>query len=160
VKTVVVLVLAAAFAAASSFVRAAEDPAVAKARAFFASWVELADAFDPKLAALYSDGARAINVRRYPGGEQRQMELDGARYKSLLEKSLPVAKSGGDRSTYSDLKFAVEGEYVVISATRFSHRKTWASPFSLRVGPIAAKDWKIVEERSESKAFPGETPPN
>jgi GTP-binding protein len=40
---------------------------------------------------------------------------------------------------------------VLITATRFSLPKSYSSPYSLRVGPIAAKDWLIFEERSESR---------
>ena len=159
-KAVLGLALSAALALTSLAARADEDPAIVKARAFFARYVELTDAFDPQLVALYSDKARAINVRRFEGGVERQMELQGTRYKELLAKALPIAKTAGDRSTYSDVKYASDGEYVRIDATRLSQLKHYSSPFSLRIGPIAAKEWQIVEERSVSKALPGETPPN
>jgi hypothetical protein len=150
--------VALALAAAALLACAREDPEIRKARDFFERYVDLYDAFDPQVVGLYSDQVRAINLRRYENGAERQMELEGARYKELLAKSLPLARERGDRGTYSDVTFAIEGEYVRISAMRFSQIKGYALPLTLRVGPIAAQDWRIVEERSESRAHAGETP--
>lgn len=92
------------------------------------------------------------NLRRYPTGQVREMELEGARYKALLLASLPTAKERGDLSAYTDVTYEVlaTGE-VAITATRYSELKQYSSLLALRIAPQADGVWRIVEETGESQ---------
>jgi hypothetical protein len=64
---------------------------------------------------------------------------------------MPIAKQRGDRSSYSDVTYALEGPNVRITATRFSELKRYSSPLSLLVGRRPDGRWMIYEELSESQ---------
>ncbi len=106
----------------------------------------------PAVADLHADSATVRNLRRYPTGQVREMELEGARYKTLIVATLPMAKERGDLSVYTDVAYEVlaTGE-VVITATRYSELKKYSSPLALRIAPQDDGGWRIVEEASESQ---------
>ena len=128
----------------------AEDPVTAAAT-LFEAYVRLEHAFDPALADLYADTAVIRNRRIYPTGQERVLEIPAATYKELIRSALPLAEARGDRSTYSDTGYAVEGSNVRITTTRFSELKQYSSPLSLLVGPAPDGRWLILEELSESR---------
>jgi len=66
-----------------------------RARTFFARFVEISHAFDPAVADFYADEARIVSVRKYPGGAERTLEMQGVEYKSLLRSVMPLAKARG-----------------------------------------------------------------
>jgi hypothetical protein len=140
---VVVGVMVAALAAAQSSTDAAKQ--------LFAQYVALGHAYDPAVAELYADAALIKNQRAYPSGQVRELTLPAAQYKALLRHAMPAAKARGDRSTYSQVSYASEGERVRIQAARFSELKNYTSPISLLVGPSPDGKWLIYEERSESR---------
>lgn len=137
-------------AAAVAFTALAQGPAD-KARELFQTYVALGHAFDPALADLYADDAVIRNKRTLPSGEVRELKASGQNYKALIRKVMPAAKERGDRSTFSEVKYAPEGERVRITATRYSEMRKYSSPMSLLVGPGPDGRWQIHEEISESR---------
>lgn len=122
-----------------------------RAKAIFREYVALEHAFDPRVADLYSDAALIENKRTYPNGEVKVLRIPPEKYKALIRGSMTLAKEKGDRSTYSDVKYAKEGDRVRITAVRYSELKKYSSPISLLVGPDADGKWLIFEELSESR---------
>ena len=127
------------------------QPSEKAAAQLFQRYVALSRAYDAQLAELFDDNALIVNKRISPNGEVREMTLPAARYKVLLRKALPLARQRGDRSTYSNVRYAREGERVRISALRYSELKKYSSPLVLVVGPAPAGGWLIYEEHSESR---------
>ena len=123
----------------------------AGAEALFAQYQSRERAFDPAVADLYCDDALIRNVRTYPDGQQRTMELPAPKYKELLRSVMPAAAAQGDYSTYSDVVYTIEGEGVRINASRYSVSKQYTSPISLLVGRCPAGDIGILEELSQSQ---------
>jgi hypothetical protein len=141
------VVLAGVTLAALASARASEDPA----KRLFEHYVALGHAYDPGIADLYADDALIKNTRTYPTGEVRELTMPAAKYKALIRQAMPLARARGDRSTFSDVRYAAEGSRVRIRASRFSELKRYASPISLLVGPSASGTWLIYEEVSESR---------
>ena len=127
------------------------QPVEKSAAQLFQRYVTLSRAYDAKLVELFDDNATIVNRRISPNGEVREMTLPAARYKALLRKALPLARERGDRSTYSNVRYAREGERVRISALRYSELKKYSSPLVLVVGPGPGGRWLIYEEHSESR---------
>ena len=121
------------------------------AHAIFDLQQRLFSSFDPAVASLYSDSAVVRNTRRYPDGEVRVLEMDGAKYKALLVASLPAAKLRGDTSRLSSVTYSPEQPGVRVNAIRYSDLKQYSSPVSLLIGPDQNGDWCILEELSESR---------
>ena len=111
----------------------------------------LFSSFDPAVASLYSDSAVIRNTRRYPDGQVRVLEMDGAKYKALLVASLPAAKLRGDTGRLSSVTYSPEQTGVRVNAIRYSDLKQYSSPLSLLIGPDRNGDWCILEELSESR---------
>ncbi|WP_374583391.1 hypothetical protein [Pseudoduganella sp.] len=96
-------------------------PALAQseAEALFARYQAMERAFDPELVNLYCDTALIRNVRTYPDGQQRTLELPAPRYKELIRNVMPLAKAKGDVNSYTEVTFAQEGGNTRINATRY-----------------------------------------
>ena len=124
---------------------------VDEAKALFTRFVEMEQAYDIAVADLYTDDAVIRNKRTYPTGEVRELTIPPAQYKQLLRQAMPLAKSRGDRSTYSKCGYKPEGANVRITCSRYSELKKHTSPYSLLVGPNRAGRWQIREELSESR---------
>ena len=123
-----------------------------QAEALFEEYQRRAAAFDPKVADLYWDQARIVNVRKYPGDlPDRALNLVGFQYKAKIHELMPTAKARGDYSTYSDISYSTEGSRIRIRCTRFSLLKKYSSPYSMLVGPDENGSWRIFEELSESR---------
>lgn len=122
-----------------------------KAAALFAKYVSLGASYDSSLADLYSDTALITNKRTYPNGKVREIAIPATQYKALIRAAMPMAKSRGDLSTYSEVTYEMQAEKVRISATRFSELKKYESPIILVVGPSESGDWLILEEHTESR---------
>jgi len=143
-KSVAVLVLAV-LASAPAWCQAgpAED--------IFSQYQSLEKAFDPRAADLYCDSAVIRNVRTYPDGQQRALELPAPKYKALVRAAMPLAKAKGDSSTYSQVTYTPEGNGIRINAMRYSLLKQYSSPISLLVGACNGGQWAILEELSQSQ---------
>lgn len=129
---------------------AAPALAQSEAEALFAKYKAMERAFDPELVNLYCDTALIRNVRSYPDGQQRTLELPAPRYKELIRNVMPLAKARGDVNTYSEVAFSPEGGNTRITATRHSEMKKYSSPISLLVGNCG-NSVGILEELSQSK---------
>jgi len=116
------------------------------AQVVFDKYQSLERSFDPALADLYCDSALIRNTRKYPNSQTRTIEIPAAKYKELIRTSLPVAKTSGDYSTYSNVVFAPAGSNVRITATRYSVLKKYSSPMSLLVGSCRGSGWGVLEE--------------
>jgi hypothetical protein len=110
--------------------------------------VETGHAFDSAVADLFADEVRTVNVRKYPNGVERKIEMNGAEYKSLIREVTPIAKARGDISTYTAVPYQRDGARVRVRATCYPVLKQYLSPYSLLVGPDASGQWLIYEERS------------
>ena len=141
-----ILVIAALF----PFVAGAQAPNKEAAR-LFERYVALGRAFDAKLADMYDDNALIRHKRTSADGAVREVTVPAQQYKSLLREELPRAQARGDRSTYSNVRYAREGERVRVSAARYSELRKYSSPLVLVVGPAAGGRWLIYEEHSESR---------
>lgn len=124
---------------------------LAEADALFERYQALGHAYDPAVADLYCDSALIRNVRTYPNGEQKTLELPATRYKELVRTAMPLAKARGDLSTYSGVRTVAEGSNVRITADRFSVLKNYSSPVSILVGPCPNGSLGVLEELSESR---------
>ena len=124
--------------------------AIAKAKAFFARYVQLEHAYDPALAGLYADNAVLINKRIYPDGKVNPVRIPASTYKHLIQTSIADPKQRGNINTYSNESYTVEGDKVRIKATAYRVLKKYSSPLSQLVGPDAKGNWVIYEETSES----------
>lgn len=144
-------VAALALAFAAVLVHANPRDPVAAATELFQKYVAFGESYDARLVELYADDATVRNRRVLPTGESREMALSGAQYKQLMAAALPMAKARGDRSTYSEVTYAQEGNGVRIKATRYSELKRYSSPVSWLVRPGPDGNWRIVEESSESR---------
>lgn len=129
----------------------AQAPSMDVAKQIFEQYVALEYAYDPSVADLYADDALIKNKRTYPTGEVREITIPAPKYKALILQSMLLARTRGDRSTYSDVSYTPEGERIRIKASRFSELKKYASPISLLVGPSPSGKWLIYEELSESR---------
>ena len=143
--------IVAAFIAVALTVTALAQAPGDKARELFQTYVALGRAFDPGLADLYADDALIRNKRTFPTGEVRELSVPAPSYKALIRKAMPLAKERGDRSTFSEVKYAPEGDRVRITATRYSETRKYSSPLSLLVGAGRDGRWQIYEEISESR---------
>lgn len=130
----------------------AQEESFAAAKALFERYVQLEHTFDPAVADLYADDALIQNKRTEADGRVREIRVPAPAYKDLIRKAMPLAKTRGDISTYSDVTYTMEGERVRIKATRLSALKKHISPFSLLVGPNGRGSWVIYEELSESQS--------
>jgi hypothetical protein len=123
----------------------------ARARIFFARFMEISHTFDPAVGDFYADEARIVSVRKYPHGAERTLQMPGVEYKALLRSAMPLAKARGDTNTYADLSYQQQGARVWIHATRYSALKQYSSPYSLLVGPNASGTLLIYEEHSVTR---------
>ncbi|MGH8021659.1 MAG: hypothetical protein ACREIA_25920 [Opitutaceae bacterium] len=53
---------------------------------FFERHQELAEAFDPRMADLYSDDAKITTLRLYLDGETRELSMSGKQFKEVLAR--------------------------------------------------------------------------
>src|SRR5262245_35992529 len=91
----------------------AQSP-VDAAKRLFEQYVALGHAYDARLADLYADEATIRNKRTYPTGEVREMTVPAPDYKAVLRQVMPLARTRGDRSAYSEVRYIREGERVRI----------------------------------------------
>jgi len=129
---------------------AVASPALARAKALFERYVALEKAFDPSIAALYSDAAVITTKRTYPTGEVREITFPAPQYKRLIRAGMPLAKQVNDTNRYYECAYAPAGDRVAIACKRFAERKQYTSPIRLVVGPGEGSTWVIHEEHSES----------
>lgn len=121
-----------------------------QAEALFSQYQSLARAYDPAVADLYCDTALIRNVRTFPSGEKKTLELPAPKYKELIRSVMPIAKARNDYSTYSQVRFIPEGSNMRIMAARHSALKDHTSPVSILIGQCGGTEVRVLEELSES----------
>ncbi len=114
-------------------------------------YISLERAFDPSMADLYADDAIITNVRHYPDGQTRRMELSGAHVKELVRSAMPLAKARDDYSTYSGVRYDVADGRIRVTAERYSNLRKYKSPIAWVIAKGNDGTWRIVEEHSESR---------
>ena len=129
----------------------AQDADTEAAKQFLAQYAALENAYDPALSDLYADDALIKQRRSMPMGEPRDVMIPASKYKTLLRQNIEMAKAGGDRSTYSDVTYTREGEFIRIDALRHSEMNKRTTPFSIVIGRSPSGNWLIYEEVSESR---------
>lgn len=123
---------------------------IPEAEAFFGRYQSLASSFDPAAADLYCNNAKIQNVRRFPNGEQKTLQIPAAQYKDIVRTVMPTAQARGDTNAYSKVEYWTEGRNVRVTAVRFSDLKQYESPFSLLIGRCDDGSLGILEELTES----------
>ena len=142
--------LSACVAATPAYGPQASTP-VEQAKTFFARFVQMERAHDPAVADMYADDAVIRTKRTYPSGEVRELTIPTPQYKQLIRRAIPLARTRGDRSRYTQCVYEPEAVGVRITCSRFSELKQYTSPYGLLVGPGRAGRWQILEEVSESR---------
>lgn len=129
----------------------AQAQPLSAAETIFTRYQVLERAYDSAVADLYCDTALIRNIRIYPNGRQRTLELSASKYKALIRSGMPLARVMGDYSTYSEVAYAAEEGNVRITATRYGALKQYSSPITLLIGACDGGDWGILEELSYSR---------
>ena len=132
-----------------TFAQDADDNNV---KEFFREYVEKGENFDVSIADLYLDSAIIRNLRRYPNGSEKSMQLTGAQWKELIIKVMPVAKAKGDKSTFSQIVISIDGKRAKIKANRYSNLKCYTDTgYFMIVEQQPDSKYKILEEYMESQ---------
>ncbi|MCU7829844.1 MAG: hypothetical protein KZQ85_12320 [Candidatus Thiodiazotropha sp. (ex Myrtea sp. 'scaly one' KF741663)] len=93
---------------------------IEEGKRFFDNYQAQDAAYDPAFIELFTDDSRIRSLRRYPTGQEKLVHVNGAQWKSLLHYGLPIAKSTGDRSEFSNPRYEKNGKYLRIRADRHS----------------------------------------
>lgn len=126
------------------------------AKAFFARYQRLEQAYDPALAELYSDQARIHLAGPTAEGRMQYFNVPGNIYKGFLRQSMSAARARGDYSEYRGVSFVREDSTVHIEGIRRSMWKGYERPFSMRIRQRDDGRWVIVEEVQNIPAGTGE----
>lgn len=136
----------------SSGVAFAQDADVNSVKEFFRGYVEMGENFDVSSADLYLNSAIIRNLRRYPDGSEKSMQLNGAQWKELIIKVMPLAKTRGDKSTFSHIIISIDGKQAKIKANRYSNLKCYTDIGYFMIIELQPDGkYKIIEEYMESQ---------
>lgn len=109
---------------------------------------------DENIADIYDDTAVIKIVGKNMNNDFEDKEMTGADYKlfhKLFQKLLATKPSGKPESTpanfrYTKEDYAIKGDRVVITATRYFWEEDYSLDEILTVGPDTSGVWKIFEE--------------
>ena len=119
---------------------------------FFQEYIGMGENFDTSIADLYLDSAIIRNLRRYPNGSEKSMQLTGVQWKALITKVMPVAKARGDKSTFSHIIISIDGKQAKIKANRYSNIKCYTDTgYFMIIERQSDGKYKIVEEYMETQ---------
>lgn len=118
----------------------------AAARQLFEQYQRLSWNYDPAVLNLYDPTAKIYMTVRYSNGQMRRMSLSVEDLRQLMPTVIPLGRTRGDRSTYSQVRYRPEGNRIRITAQRYSHLYRNTNPHSMLVGPNATGKWVIFEE--------------
>lgn len=122
-----------------------------EAEFFFNQYIQLGNNFDSSISNLYSDNAVVHTKRTGPDGKVQELKMTGMQWKDLIQKAMPAAKSRGDVSKYSNVKYSTDGHKVKIKADRYSVLKCYSDIGYYMVVEKQGDEFKIIEEYSESQ---------
>lgn len=142
------LAAASLLIAAPPAAQSADGPAqkIAAAQQLFSQWLALGDAYDPRIANLYSDAAYIVSLRIKPDGTQEQRSWTGKQFKQILRLGMEAAKQQNDRSDYSQTEYLIEGELVRIKSQRTQVGKSKSAPHHLVIAKSPDGYWRIYQE--------------
>ncbi|MDJ0987554.1 MAG: hypothetical protein QNJ26_18590 [Desulfobacterales bacterium] len=130
----------------------AQDADAESAKRFFEQYVKLGERFDASMADLFLDSATIKNLRRYPNGLEKTMQLTGAQWKALIIKTMPLAKAKGDVSTFSEIYVSIDGKRAKIKANRYSNLKCYTDTgYYMIIERQPDSEYKIVREYTETQ---------
>lgn len=119
---------------------------------FFMKYIELNDNFDISVAKLYSDKAKIHAYRVYPHGTQRSLELNGEKWKQLIVRAMPIAKTKNDKSSFSNIVITKQDKKYKIKANRYSNIKCYTDTgYYMIVEESKGGDLYIIEEYMEAQ---------
>ena len=125
-----------------------ETARVEEARELFERFIILGNHYDTTIANLYAEEAEIVMIER-KRGQLRKVEVIGADFKALVQRTLPRAERKGVHSSYSDVTFRVRGDRVRIDAIRTAMPHGLKVPHILVVGPSeTGEEWLIYQEVS------------
>ena len=130
----------------------AQDADAESAKRFFETYVKMGESFDASMADLYLDSATIKNIRRYPNGSEKSMQLTGAQWKELVRKVMPMAKAKGDVSTFSEIYVSIDGKRAKIKANRYSNLRCYTDTgYYMIIERQPDGEYKIVREYTETQ---------
>lgn len=119
---------------------------------FFNHYIALGEHFDPALGDLYADSAKIYTYRKYPHGLERSIELTGLQWKMLINKLMPIAKAGDDRSKFSNIEIIPLAKKYKIKADRYSTKKCYTDTgYYMTIEPNENGAFEIIEEYMETQ---------
>lgn len=129
------------------FIASGAQSEATKARAVFDEIQEHATEYDPGISSFYADDA-VITASR----DERAMSLNGAQYAKLVELAMPVAKTRGDRSSFSNIRVEPVNGVWRIRADRYSHLRCYTDDsYSMDLAQRDGK-WVIVAEHITARS--------
>ena len=130
----------------------AQDADSESAKRFFEQYVKKGESFDASMADLYLDSAVVENLRKYPNGLEKTMQLTGAQWKALVIKTMPLAKAKGDVSTFSEIYVSIDRKRAKIKANRYSNLKCYTDTgYYMIIERQPDSEYKIVREYTETQ---------
>lgn len=138
---------AAAVALAPRPERAAASEDVAAARFVFERLIALEAAYDPALAALYSDDGLVIERIVQNGRERRRREIPMRRYRAALPYALLLSSRAKERSAHADMALQrIAPGWVSLRSQRTSTQSRAPGPYEMIVRKESDGAWRIVKE--------------
>jgi len=117
----------------------------------FKEYMARSDRFDPSLADLYADDAVVRSKRVLPGGRTEMISFSGAQWKALIRQAMSLAKERGDRNTFRNIAVRPSGTDVIVTAERYSHLKSYASPLAQFWRKDQNGTWRVGAELTETR---------
>ncbi|MBN2235198.1 MAG: hypothetical protein JW706_08605 [Opitutales bacterium] len=125
-------------------------------QAFFERYQRLLNAFNPDVTELYSDDASIASLRHYPNGRKRVIEMTGKQMKAMVKMMMPVARSRGDISRFSNVEIKIKDGWAKVSAERYSVMRNYTDKgYHMIVKETQGGGLLIVREYSETQPHRG-----
>lgn len=122
-----------------------------EARAFFNSFVNASNTYNPNLLNMYSDNAKIIRQVVKPDGTTANAPFSMSDYRTQMKISEGVAKVRKYKNYYSDIRVSKVSNGYKINALR----KPSASDYKLKAIMVVQKQpngkWLIIEETMQTK---------
>lgn len=119
---------------------------VENARALFARFIKLRNAFDPSIADLYANSAKITVFEAFSEGNPKPRTYSGAQWKSKLSGMMSKAKAHNDHNKYQEVRYQDQGRNVEVRAKRYSNGSCyWDRTYTLVVGRDQGR-YRILEE--------------
>lgn len=123
----------------------------ADAKAFFNSYINAANTYNPALLNYYSPNAKIIRQVIKPNGQLVNVSTDTATYIKQLKLGQATAKLRKYKNTYRNITVAkVSNGYKVSSERQPSGETYWLKTYMV-VQKQSNGQWKIVEELMQTK---------